>query len=383
MRVLGIETTCDETAAAVVTDGPGRPAILSNEVMSQIAAHAPYGGVVPEIAARAHIETIDRLIRRALEVAGVTVAYALSCACTNDFDGPNVTDLQQRTVNMSHELVEAATDPFAAAGPGLIGGVLVGLTAGKAIALAAGKPFIGVNHLEGHALTARLTDGVAFPYLLLLVSGGHTQLVAVRGIGQYERLGTTVDDAVGEAFDKVAKTLGLPYPGGPQVEIRARTGDPTRFAFPRPMVGRPEPNFSLSGLKTAVRLQTDRLGKLGKQDIDDVCASFQAAVIDVLDDRIRAALRRFRASGERPNALVVAGGVAANQAIRHSLSRLSVETGVPLIAPAPELCTDNGAMIAWAGLEHLRLGRSDPLDFPARPRWPLDQSAVLAPHGKA
>ena len=351
MRVLGIETTCDETAAAVVTDGPGRPAILSNEVMSQIAAHAPYGGVVPEIAARAHIETIDRLIRRALEVAGVTVA---------DLDGI-----------------------AAAAGPGLIGGVLVGLTAGKAIALAAGKPFIGVNHLEGHALTARLTDGVAFPYLLLLVSGGHTQLVAVRGIGQYERLGTTVDDAVGEAFDKVAKTLGLPYPGGPQVEIRARTGDPTRFAFPRPMVGRPEPNFSLSGLKTAVRLQTDRLGKLGKQDIDDVCASFQAAVIDVLDDRIRAALRRFRASGERPNALVVAGGVAANQAIRHSLSRLSVETGVPLIAPAPELCTDNGAMIAWAGLEHLRLGRSDPLDFPARPRWPLDQSAVLAPHGKA
>jgi N6-L-threonylcarbamoyladenine synthase len=351
MRVLGIETTCDETAAAVVTDGPGRPAILSNEIMSQIAEHAAYGGVVPEIAARAHIETLDRIIRRALDRAGCRVA---------DLDGI-----------------------AAAAGPGLIGGVLVGLTAGKAIALAAGKPFIAVNHLEAHALTARLTDGIEFPFLLLLVSGGHTQLVAVRGIGEYKRLGTTLDDAVGEAFDKVAKMLGLAYPGGPAVEEHATRGDPQRFAFPRPMAGRPDPNFSLSGLKTAVRLQTDRMGRLSPQDVADVCASFQAAIVDVIIDRIRAALRRFREGGDIPQALVVAGGVAANDAIRHALGRLSRETGVRLVAPAPILCTDNGAMIAWAGLEHLRLGRSDPLDFPARPRWPLDQTAVLAPHGKA
>ncbi len=351
MRVLGIETTCDETAAAVVENGRQGPKILSNEIRSQFTRHAPFGGVVPEIAARAHIEVIEDLVRLALARAGVDVA---------DLDGI-----------------------AAAAGPGLIGGVLVGLTMGKAIALGAGKPFIAVNHLEAHALTARLTDQLPFPYLLLLVSGGHTQLVAVQGVGDYKRLGTTVDDAVGEAFDKVGKMLGLPYPGGPAVEATARTGDPTRFALPRPMLGRPEPNFSLSGLKTAVRLQVEKLGTIKAQDRADLCASFQAAIVDVIIDRLRVGLRAFRALGQTPSALVVAGGVAANGAIRHALGRLSQETGIRLVAPAPILCTDNGAMIAWAGLEHLQLGRSDPLDFPARPRWPLDASAVLAPHGKA
>jgi len=342
MRVLGIETTCDETAAAIVAvDRSGEAKILSNEILSQIAAHAAYGGVVPEIAARAHVEAIDRIVARAFETAGMKVGEIDAVA--------------------------------AAAGPGLIGGVMVGLTTAKAIALVTGRPFIAINHLEGHALTARLTDDLAFPYLLLLVSGGHTQLLAVRGVGDYLRLGTTIDDAVGEAFDKIAKMLGLPYPGGPSVEREALKGDPERFEFPRPMSGRPNPDFSLSGLKTAVRLMAERIAPLSDRDVADLCASFQAAVVDVLVDRTRAGLRACRAAGVTPSTLVVAGGVAANQPIRNGLTRLATEAGLPMVAPPLALCGDNGAMIAWAGLERLRLGMIDDMSAVARPRWPLDE----------
>jgi len=352
MRVLGIETTCDETAAAVVRLEPGGAGeILSNEVMSQIAQHAAYGGVVPEIAARAHIETIDRLVRRALDRAETKLA---------DLDGI-----------------------AAAAGPGLIGGVIVGLTTAKALALASRKPFIAVNHLEAHALTARLTDEVEFPYLLLLVSGGHTQLVAVKGVGDYLRLGSTVDDAVGEAFDKVAKMLGLPYPGGPEVEKLAAEGNAARFDLPRPMLGRPKPDFSLSGLKTAVRLEAERITASSRTDAADLCASFQAAVVDTIIDRSRAGLRLFRETVGPANAMVVAGGVAANGAIRRALMRFCGESGLRLIMPPPHLCTDNGAMIAWAGIERLSLGLIDDMTFAARPRWPLDANAEAAHHGKA
>ena len=352
MRVLGIETTCDETAAAIVELGEtGGGIILANEIMSQIAEHAAYGGVVPEIAARAHVEVIDRLVERALAVAKLELA---------DLDGI-----------------------AAAAGPGLIGGVMVGLTTGKALALASGKPFIAVNHLEAHALTARLTDGIEFPYLLLLVSGGHTQLLAVKGVGDYQRLGTTVDDALGEAFDKVAKMLGLPYPGGPQVEIAAQAGDPERFDLPRPMLRRPNADFSLSGLKTAVRLEIERRHRMNEQDVADLCASFQAAVVDVVIDRTRMAMRKFRTDVGDPSALVVAGGVAANGAIRRALTRMATETGLKLVLPPLELCTDNGAMIAWTGIERLRAGLTDGMDFAPRPRWPLDVSAERVHNGKA
>lgn len=352
MRVLGIETTCDETAAAVVErDAAGTGRILSNEVLSQTHQHAAYGGVVPEIAARAHVEAIDGLVAEALRKAGMALP---------ELDGI-----------------------AAAAGPGLIGGVLVGLTTAKALALVTRKPLIAVNHLEGHALTARLTDAVAFPYLLLLASGGHTQLLAVQGVGSYARLGTTVDDALGEAFDKVAKMLGLGYPGGPAVEREAGRGNATRFAFPRPMSNRPVPNFSLSGLKTAVRLDAERLQPLSGTDVADLCASFQAAVVDVVVDRTRAGMRAFRDVAGRPTALVAAGGVAANDAIRRALSRLAGEAGLRLVIPPPALCTDNGAMIAWAGAERLALGLTDPLTVAARPRWPLDPGAEPSPTGKA
>ena len=352
MRVLGIETTCDETAAAVVALGPsGRGEILSNEVMSQIAEHAAYGGVVPEIAARAHVEVLDRLVERALAVAGCSL---------RDLDGI-----------------------AAAAGPGLIGGVIVGLTAGKALALATRKPFVAVNHLEAHALTARMTDGIDFPYMLLLASGGHTQIIAVRGVGDYRRLGTTIDDAIGEAFDKVAKMLGLPYPGGPQVEREALRGDPQRFDFPRPMLRRPGADFSLSGLKTAVRLAAERIAPLRPGDVADLCASFQAAVVDVVVDRLRGGLKAFRALDAHPTALVVAGGVAANGALRRALARFASEVGLPLVAPPLSLCTDNGAMIAWTGIERLRLGMTDDMTFAARPRWPLDADAERVHNGKA
>jgi N6-L-threonylcarbamoyladenine synthase len=347
MLLLGLETTCDETAAAVVgLGGDGQGVILANEVFSQIAQHAAYGGVVPEIAARAHVEVLDRLTKRALHRAGVSLSQLDGIA--------------------------------AAAGPGLIGGVLVGLTTAKTLSLVTGKPLLAINHLEGHALTARLTDAIGFPYLLFLASGGHTQLVAVRGVGDYVRLGTTVDDAMGEAFDKVAKLLGLPYPGGPQVEAEALKGDGERFPLPRPMQGRPRPDFSLSGLKTALRLEAERIAPLTSGDVSDLCASFQAAVVDVVVDRTRVALKLFREEIGHPTALVAAGGVAANGAIRRSLSRLASETGLRLVAPPLELCGDNGAIIAWAGLERLRLGLTDDLSAPARARWPLAELSGAA-----
>lgn len=352
MRVLGIETTCDETAAAIVERRPdGTGAILANEVLSQIARHAAYGGVVPEIAARAHVDVIDTLIDAALAEAGMELGALDGIA--------------------------------AAAGPGLIGGVLVGLTTAKALALATRKPLIAVNHLEAHALTVRLTDNVPFPFLLLLMSGGHSQLLAVRGVGDYVRLGSTVDDAIGEAFDKIAKMLSLGYPGGPSVEREAITGDATRFALPRPMVGRAKPDFSLSGLKTAVRLEAERIKPLTVTDVADLCASFQAAVVDVIVDRTRAGLRAFRAIAGRPHALVAAGGVASNEAIRRALSRFAGEAGLRFVVPPPALCTDNGAMVAWAGLERLSLGMVDDLTVPARPRWPLDSTAEAGPGRRA
>ncbi len=352
MQVLGIETTCDETAAAVVRLRPGGGGeILADEVMSQIAAHSPYGGVVPEIAARAHIEIIDRLVGRALNKAGVKAGELDAIA--------------------------------AAAGPGLIGGVIVGLMTGKGLALATGKPFIAVNHLEAHALTARLVGALAFPYLLLLASGGHTQILAVNGVGDYERLGATMDDAIGEAFDKTAKLLGLPYPGGPAIEAAARGGDPTRFNLPRPLIGRPNADFSLSGLKTATRLAAEGAAPLSERDVADLAASFQAAIVDVVEDRIRVALHLFRERIGSAQALVIAGGVAANEAIRSTLARFSAQAGLKLVAPPMNLCTDNGAMIAWAGIERLRLGLTDDLSAPARPRWPLDAKAAPALNGKA
>ena len=352
MRVLGIETTCDETAAAVVERRPdGSAAILSNEIMSQIRLHAAYGGVVPEIAARAHVDVLDRLVERALAKAGMAA---------RELDGI-----------------------AAAAGPGLIGGVIVGLTTGKAMALALRRPFVAVNHLEAHALTPRLTDGVPFPYLLLLASGGHTQLVAVKGVGDYVRLGATVDDALGEAFDKVAKLVGLPYPGGPEVERHAAQGDPERFSFPRPMTGRPKPDFSLSGLKTAVRLAAEEIRPLTATDVNDLCASFQAAVVDTVIDRLRVAARLFRTQLGACEAVVAAGGVASNDAIRRAMARFCGEAGLRLVIPPPALCTDNGAMIAYAGIERLALGLSDDMTFAARPRWPLDARAEVAHHGKA
>ncbi|WP_439572433.1 tRNA (adenosine(37)-N6)-threonylcarbamoyltransferase complex transferase subunit TsaD [Phreatobacter sp.] len=355
MLVLGIETTCDETAAAVVrVDADGHGAILSNIVLSQLADHAPYGGVVPEIAARAHVEVADRIIGEALREAAVTPG----------------------------ELDAVA----AAAGPGLIGGVLVGLTTAKAMALAIDRPLIAVNHLEAHALTVRLTDAVAFPYLLLLASGGHTQLVAVSGVGAYAKLGTTIDDAIGEAFDKVAKLLGLGYPGGPEVERRALGGRADRFAFPRPMAGRPEPDFSLSGLKTAVRVEAERLvreaGTLTGQDIADLCASFQQAVADMVADRTKVAIGLFRKRYGEPSALVVAGGVGANRVLRATLERTARSSGLPFVVPPPKLCTDNGAMIAWAGVERLRLGLVDDLSFAPRARWPLDEAAAIIGSGR-
>ena len=352
MKVLGLETTCDETAAAVVRLTPdGNGEILANEVLSQIAEHAAFGGVVPEIAARAHVDSLDRLIGIALERARLKLS---------DVDGV-----------------------AAAAGPGLIGGIIVGMTTAKALALAARKPFGAVNHLEAHALTARLTDTVAFPYLLLLASGGHTQLVAVRGVGEYVRLGTTIDDAIGEAFDKVAKLLGLGYPGGPSVEKAARDGDAERFSFPRPMKGRASPDFSLSGLKTAVRIEVERMGDMSARDTADVCASFQAAIVDVVVDRTRVGLRTCRERVGLPTALVAAGGVAANDAIRRALLRFANASGLRLVLPPAALCGDNGAMIAWAGIERLRLNLIDDLTFAARPRWPLDQHAEPSLNGKA
>ena len=352
--VLGLESSCDETAAAVVrrrADGSGE--ILSNVVFSQIEEHAAFGGVVPEIAARAHVEVMDGLVVAALAEAGLSLADVDAVAAT--------------------------------AGPGLIGGVLVGLTTAKALAYAAKKPLVAVNHLEGHALTARLTHGVAFPYLLLLVSGGHSQILRVDGVGHYQRIGTTIDDALGEAFDKTAKLLQLGYPGGPAVEKMAAEGNPRRVALPRPLLGRDEPNFSFSGLKTAVRHEAEALAPLSRQDVADICASFQAAVSDVVADRVGLAVSRFAGTlaDGCPPVLVVAGGVAANKAIRSRLDALMTNLNGRLVVPPGNLCTDNGAMIAWVGAERLALGHTDGFDVAARPRWPLDDTAApLIGHGR-
>lgn len=343
MRVLGIETSCDETAVAVV-EAPAGDAplgtLLSNVVYSQMSEHRSFGGVVPEIAARAHLERLDGLVADALKEAGLGLA---------DLDGI------------------AATG-----GPGLIGGVMVGVMTAKALAFAHEKPFIAVNHLEGHALSVRLTEPVTFPYLLLLVSGGHCQLLTVRGPGDFARLGTTIDDAVGECFDKTAKLLGLGFPGGPAVERTARGGDAQRFALPRPMWKKPGCDFSFSGLKTAVRQAVEKLPPSDSQAIADLCASFQRTVGDVLADRCSNAL----ALAPSPT-LVVAGGVAANLYLRGRLEEVAARHGASLVAPPVKLCTDNGAMIAWAGLERLRLGWTDGLDFRPRPRWPLDPTAAV------
>jgi N6-L-threonylcarbamoyladenine synthase len=333
MIVLGIETSCDETAAAIVRDDR---TILSNVLVSQIPGHQPYGGVVPEKAARAHLDHLQPIIEQALQEAQVFL---------DDLDGVAVT-----------------------AGPGLIGGVLVGVMTAKAIAAAKNLPFMAVNHLEGHALTARLTHDLPFPFLLLLISGGHSQFLEVTGVGQYRLLGSTIDDAVGEAFDKVARLFGLSYPGGPALEKLALTGNGKRFDLPRPLKGRPGCDFSFSGLKTAVRMVTEKHTPLSPQDKADLAASFQEAVADCLEERARNALRMLQEPAQH---FVVAGGVAANTALRTRLSALCDAHGFQFVAPPVALCTDNAAMIAWVGVEKLRLGLKDELDFVPRPRWPL------------
>ena len=343
MIVLGIESSCDETAAAVVDDSRR---ILAERLFSQLDAHRPYGGVVPEVAARAHLEHLGPLIAETLREAGIGFA---------DLDGI------------------AAT-----AGPGLIGGVIVGVTMGKAIAAVHGKPFLAVNHLEGHALSARLSDDVPFPYLLLLVSGGHCQLLVVEGVGAYRRLGATIDDAAGEAFDKAAKLLGLGYPGGPAIERAAKDAAAPLEDLPRPMLGRPDCNFSFSGLKTALRQRVEKLrddGGLDESTVANLAAGFEMAVTASIADRTKRAIAAARADVPGLAALVVAGGVAANQRLRAGLADVAARAGLPLVAPPIRLCTDNAAMIAWAGIEHLKRGDTDGLDFAPRPRWPLDAAA--------
>ncbi|MGC9417512.1 MAG: tRNA (adenosine(37)-N6)-threonylcarbamoyltransferase complex transferase subunit TsaD [Rhodovulum sp.] len=353
LSVLGLESSCDDTAAAVVCQRAGaRPEILSSVVQGQTALHAPFGGVVPEIAARAHAEKLDGCVEQALAEAGLGLA---------DLDAIAVT-----------------------AGPGLIGGVLSGVMCAKGLAAATGLPLVGVNHLAGHALTPRLTDGLDFPYLMLLASGGHCQFLAVEGVEDFTRLGATIDDAPGEAFDKTAKLLALPQPGGPAVEREAEAGDPTRFAFPRPLMDRPGCDMSFSGLKTALLRARDGIiaekGGITVKDRADLCASFQAAVRDVLAGKARRALD---AAPEGLTALAVAGGVAANRTIRAALEQVAAEAGLPFVAPPLKLCTDNAAMIAWAGLERFRAGHRDDMTLAARPRWPLDsQSPALLGAGK-
>ncbi|MCW9034655.1 MAG: tRNA (adenosine(37)-N6)-threonylcarbamoyltransferase complex transferase subunit TsaD [Rhodospirillales bacterium] len=350
MIILGIETSCDETAAAVVTDEelPLENRVLGEVVLSQLEEHRAYGGVVPEVAARAHLQHVDHIVAQAMEKSGLQFKDLDAVAATG--------------------------------GPGLIGGVIVGVMTAKAIAAVHNLPFIAVNHLEGHALTVRLTHDVAFPYLLLLVSGGHCQFLAVEGVGKFKRLGTTIDDALGEAFDKTAKMLGLGYPGGPAVEETAKKGDPGRFKFPRPLQGRAGCDFSFSGLKAAVRRAIEQLppGDIQENDIADICASFQAAAADALSNRLKNAIAMFKELYPEGSTLVVAGGVAANQYLRDRLEGAAQTHDLALVAPPLKLCTDNAAMIAWAGLEHHRLGKTDPLTFKPRPRWPLDPNAPKA-----
>jgi N6-L-threonylcarbamoyladenine synthase len=347
--VLGLETSCDETAAAVVARGAaGRGRILSNVVRGQWEEHRRFGGIVPEIAARAHVECLDEIVAQAMREADLDFGRLDAVAAT--------------------------------AGPGLIGGLLVGVMTGKAIAMVHDLPFLAVNHLEAHALTVGLTEGLAPPYLLLLISGGHTQLLIVRGVGQYERLGTTIDDALGEAFDKTAKLLGLGFPGGPAVERAALSGRADRFTLPRPMLGREEPHFSFAGLKTAVRHQAQALAPLRDQDIADLCAAFEAAVAESVGDRVRRAMAiaDARLGARAARHLVVAGGVAANRSLREALGAVAAGAGYEVHVPPAALCTDNAAMVAWAGAERLALGLTDGLDFQARARWPLDPSAIPA-----
>jgi N6-L-threonylcarbamoyladenine synthase len=338
--ILGIESSCDETAAALVTSDRR---ILGHRLAGQEAAHRPFGGVVPEIAARAHVEILPDLVEQLLAETGVALDEVDAIAAT--------------------------------AGPGLIGGVMVGLLLAKGLALAAGKPLVAVNHLEAHALSPMLSEpDLDFPYLLLLVSGGHCQLLRVDGVGAYRRLATTIDDAAGEAFDKSAKLLGLPYPGGPAVEAAAGRGDPAAVPLPRPLLGSAEPHFSFAGLKSAVARARDT----GRYRPEDIAASFQQAVLDCLRDRTARALDASRGGGPALTALVVAGGVAANQTIRAGLSALAADHDLPFVAPPLWLCTDNAAMIGWAGALRFAAGLVDPLDVPARARWPLDPSAEAA-----
>lgn len=344
VTVLGLETSCDETAAAVIRLAPGAlPQILSSVVLSQTADHAPYGGVVPEIAARAHVESVDGIAARALADAGLKPADLDAIAAT--------------------------------AGPGLVGGVMVGLSFGKAMALALGRPLIAVNHLEGHAISARLTADVPYPFLLLLVSGGHCQLIDVAGIGACRRLGSTIDDAAGEAFDKIGGALGLPYPAGPALEQLAVGGDASRFPLPRALLGRPGCDFSFSGLKTAAaRMAATLTDETGRRDL---AASVQGAIARQLAERTERALKVYDADhGGKDRRFVVAGGVAANGAVRAALQGVAEKAGFSFAAPPLAYCTDNAAMIALAGAERLVLGLTDPLDVVARPRWPLDEAAA-------
>ncbi len=346
LAVLALESTCDDTAAAVVRRGAAGDRILSSVVFRQADLHAPFGGVVPEIAARAHAERIDLAVEEALEAADVSLDQISAVAVSS--------------------------------GPGLIGGVLSGVMCAKGIAAAAGLPIVGVNHLAGHALTPRLTDDVPYPYLMLLVSGGHCQFLLVEGPDAFRRIGGTIDDAPGEAFDKAARLLGLPQPGGPSIEAEAQGGDPARFALPRPLLDRSGCDMSFSGLKTAILRARDacsaEAGGLRRADRADLAAGFQAAVRDVLVEKSRRALQTYLAANPARPVFAVAGGVAANTEIRAALAAMSDELGVSFLAPPLELCTDNAAMIGWAGLELLSAGRADALDFKARPRWPLDRS---------
>ena len=355
LTILGIESSCDDTGAAVVQGVPKDATVLSNIVFDQMQDHARFGGVVPEIAARAHAEKLDIAVEQALSAANITLPDVSAIAVT--------------------------------AGPGLIGGVLSGVMCAKGLSAATGKPLIGVNHLAGHALTPQLTDGIAFPYLMLLVSGGHCQFLLVEGHARYTRIGSTIDDAPGEAFDKTARILGLSQPGGPAIEADAKQGDPHAHAFPRPLLNRDECNMSFSGLKTAVLRARDNLvtthGGLPKADRANISASFQAAVADVLAQKSRKALSAARALAPALNTLAVAGGVAANQTIKTKIQAVCAKTDTHFIAPPLALCTDNAAMIAYAGLLSMAQGETDTLSLSARPRWPLDQnSAPMLGSGK-